>query len=81
MARPVRYPENGAWPAWMRADMAAAFVDERSVEEFLANVKAGVWPRPAIVISQRNKKWRLEDLRKVDRGTGTAQPERLEDDL
>lgn len=41
MSRPVRYLENGSWPALMRADMAAAYVDDRSVEEFLANVKAG----------------------------------------
>ncbi len=44
MATSVRYPP-GLWPAEMRADMAAAYVDEPSVEAFLR--KAGTtYPAP-----------------------------------
>lgn len=31
----LRYPPNDCWPSMMRADMAAAYVDERSVSTFL----------------------------------------------
>jgi hypothetical protein len=65
----------------MRADIAAAFVDDRSVEDFLAGVKDGIYPGPAVVRSQRNKKWRRQDLEAVDPRRGGAQPARLEDDL
>ncbi len=35
MATEIRYPKGPVWPAEMRADMAAAYVDEPSVEAFL----------------------------------------------
>ena len=45
MATDVRYPDGQVWPAEMRARMAAAYVDEPSVEAF--NRKIGsVYPRP-----------------------------------
>lgn len=43
----VRYPGNGAWPAEMRRDMAAAYVDEPSAKSFVRKVRLGVYPRPA----------------------------------
>lgn len=36
----------GAWPLEMRADMAAAYVDEPSVEAFMAKVARGIYPQP-----------------------------------
>lgn len=41
----LRYPPNNAWPALMRADMAAAYVDARSVAAFLRGVGA-IYPKP-----------------------------------
>ena len=45
MARslPARYPP-GAWPAQMRADMVAAFLDFESTAELAAAVKRGEVP-------------------------------------
>ncbi|MGE3626124.1 MAG: hypothetical protein AB7G34_07090 [Hyphomicrobiales bacterium] len=45
MARPVKYP-NGSWPLEMRAETAAAYCDEPSVEAFLAKVRRGIFPPP-----------------------------------
>ena len=46
MSRAVHYP-MGAWPTEMRAETAAAFCDEPSVEAFLSKVKGGVYPSPS----------------------------------
>lgn len=45
MTRCVNYP-TGAWPNEMRAETAAAYCDEPSVEAFLSKVKQGVYPSP-----------------------------------
>lgn len=45
MARPVAYPP-GSWPLEMRAETAAAFCDEPSVEAFRAKVDRGIYSRP-----------------------------------
>lgn len=45
MATQIRYPKGPAWPAEMRADLAAAYVDEPSVESFLKKVGL-VYPQP-----------------------------------
>lgn len=45
MGRPVSYPP-GAWPLEMRAETAAAFCDEPSVEAFLKKVSRGVYCQP-----------------------------------
>lgn len=45
MARPVSCP-HGAWPLEMRAETAAAFADEPSVDAFLAKVDRGLYPSP-----------------------------------
>ena len=45
MSRRVNYP-NGAWPTEMRAETAAAYCDEPSVEAFRLKVKQGFYPKP-----------------------------------
>ena len=45
MSRKVNYP-TGAWPTEMRAETAAAYCDEPSVELFLLKVKRGYYPKP-----------------------------------
>ncbi|WP_166802235.1 hypothetical protein [Microvirga pakistanensis] len=47
MGRPVSYPA-GAWPLEMRAETAAAFCDEPSVEAFLKKVSRGVYCQPEV---------------------------------
>jgi len=48
MARPVANP-IGAWPLEMRAETAAAFCDEPSVEAFHAKVRQGLYSEPSRV--------------------------------
>jgi len=45
MARRVNYLA-GAWPTEMRAETAAAYCDEPSVESFLSKTKRGIYPNP-----------------------------------
>jgi hypothetical protein len=45
VSRPAAYP-NGAWPLEMRAETAAGYADEPSVEAFLRKVEQGVYPAP-----------------------------------
>lgn len=45
MRRAVSYPP-GSWPLEMRAETAAAYCDEPSVEAFLAKVERGIYCRP-----------------------------------
>lgn len=45
MARPVTCP-HGAWPLEMRAETAAAYADEPSVDAFLTKVAKGLYPAP-----------------------------------
>lgn len=51
----------GAWPMEMRADMAAAFCDEPSVEAFKAKVERGIYSQP---VRQKGclPKWHRERL-------------------
>jgi len=42
----IRYPANGAWPAEMRLDMLAAYLDFRSVRELVLAVSRGEAPPP-----------------------------------
>lgn len=60
MARLVSSPP-GAWPLEMRAETAAAYCDEPSVEAFLAKVNRRIYSQPA-----RHKgclpKWHREKL-------------------
>ncbi len=45
MARPVVTPV-GSWPLEMRAETAAAYCDEPSVDAFLTKVRRGVYSGP-----------------------------------
>jgi hypothetical protein len=45
MGRKVNNPV-GAWPTEMRAETAAAYCDEPSVEAFLSKVKQRIYPSP-----------------------------------
>jgi hypothetical protein len=42
----ARYPVNGAWPAEMRIDMLAAYLDFRTVRELAFAVSRGEAPPP-----------------------------------
>jgi hypothetical protein len=44
---PARYPPVGAWPALMRADMAAAYLDYRDTNELARAVLRGETPLPS----------------------------------
>jgi hypothetical protein len=46
MARRVSFP-FGAWPIEMCVSTAAAYVDEPSIDAFLAKVKVGIYGPPA----------------------------------
>lgn len=43
---PARYPPSGAWPAVMRADMAAAYLDYRNTSDLARAVTRGEAPPP-----------------------------------
>jgi len=43
---PARYPPTGAWPAIMRADMTAAYLDYRDTSELARGVNRGEAPPP-----------------------------------
>jgi len=45
-ALPARYPPIGIWPAVMRADMAAAYLDYRDTSELARAVVRGEAPPP-----------------------------------
>jgi hypothetical protein len=45
MKNPVHYI-SGCWPYEMRAETAAAYVDEPSVQAFLAKVEKGIYSPP-----------------------------------
>lgn len=45
MARPVAIP-LGSWPLEMRAETAAAYCDEPSVDAFMMKVSSGVYCEP-----------------------------------
>src|SRR5882724_5854579 len=46
IALPARYPPTGTWPALMRADMAAAYLDYRDTAELARAVGRGEAPPP-----------------------------------
>lgn len=43
---PARYPPTGAWPAVMRADIVAAYLDYRDTSELARGVGRGEAPPP-----------------------------------
>ena len=69
MSRPPQNP--GAWPRLMRAETAAAYVDEKSVEAFLRGA-GSLYPAP-IVVGGKGARWLKEDLdAAIERLTGRA---------
>jgi len=46
-SQPARYPLGGAWPAEMRADMAAAYCDYPTTSALYQAIVAGDAPRPS----------------------------------
>ncbi len=61
----------GLWPRLMRAETAAAYCDERSVETFTTRVGT-VYPR-SVYISGRGRVWLKEQLdRSIRRLSGEA---------
>lgn len=59
-AKPVSMP-IGCWPAELRAETAAAYVDEPSVNAFLAKVDRGIYCAP-IRMAGCLPKWNREML-------------------
>jgi len=63
---PARHPPNGAWPAEMRADMAAAYLDYATTGQLLAAVMRGEAPRPTANRLRNGKRepvWALDAVR------------------
>jgi len=59
--RSPTYPD-GNFPPRMRAEMAAAYVGERFIEDFLERVKSGKYPEPYCIESQKRRFWLKSDL-------------------
>jgi len=70
---------NGAWPRFMRAETAAAYLDEVSVRSFLRKV-GEVYPGPAAG-KGRNRRWDREDLDKYPTAQHQGDGASLADDL
>jgi hypothetical protein len=65
-ALPARYPPHGAWPAMMRADLAAAYFDLRDTKELSAAVVRGDLPPPCGSIGKGRSKepvWTMDYCR------------------
>lgn len=78
-ALPARYPPSGVWPAQMRADMAAAYLDFSNTAELVAAIKRGDAPTPSSLRGEGRKRepvWSRDDL---DRHIAPLSP-RLQDD-
>ena len=70
MTRQTHTPGE-TWPRLMRAQTAAAYVDEPSVESFL-RATGSTYPHP-VNVSGKGKRWLREDLdRSIDRLTGRS---------
>lgn len=64
-ALPARFPPTGTWPAQMRADLAAGFLDYPDTKAFVAAVKAGDAPPPSALRGKgrsREPIWAKVDL-------------------
>jgi len=77
---PARYPPAGAWPAEMRADMAAAFLDFETTGQLLAANMRGEAPRPTVTRLRNGRQvplWARDAImahlaRRHEIGTGDA---------
>ena len=61
------------WPEFMRAETAAAFCDEKSVDAFLRSVGT-IWPEGVNVLG-KGRRWRRVDLEKKIAELSGALPE------
>jgi hypothetical protein len=64
--KPARYPQHGAWPAELRADMAAAYLDYPTTRAFVAGIADGDAPRATGFRGggrTRELTWHLEGLK------------------
>ena len=78
MTRPALIPA-GLWPPRMPVEMAAGYCGERSVDVFLAEVRAGTYPAP-VVKRGRKQIWAKEDLdRAIHCHVGGATEDAAED--
>ena len=62
---PARYPPIGAWPAQMRADMAAAYLDYPDTSELVAAISRGEAPAPCCLRGKGHKRepvWNKDTL-------------------
>jgi hypothetical protein len=65
-SRPARYPPYGAWPAEMRADVAAAFLDYETTGQLYVAVLRGQAPRPTgerLRKGRREPTWALDQVK------------------
>ena len=72
---PPRYPPNGSWPAVMRADMTAAYLDHRDVAELTRAITRGEVPPPSEMRGTgraREPVWRKVQLDNWLRGASGA---------
>jgi hypothetical protein len=63
---PARHPPHGAWPAEMRADMVAAYLDYETTGGLYAAVLRGEAPRPTgerLRNGRREPTWALDALK------------------
>ncbi len=77
---PARYPPTGTWPAQMRADMAAAYLDYGDTAALAAAVKRGDAPPPSSLRGKgrgREPVWNRDDL---DRHVAPIVPDRQDGD-
>lgn len=49
------------WPRWMRAETAAEYCDEVSVDAFLRSVRLGIYPK-AHDVPRKGARWLPEEL-------------------
>jgi hypothetical protein len=64
--RPARFPDHGAWPAEMRADLVAAFLDYPNTRALVAGIVNGDAPRASSFRydgGTRELTWYLEGLK------------------
>jgi len=64
-ALPARYPPASVWPAQMRADMAAAYLDFADTVELAVAVRRGDAPAPSSLRGKGRKRepiWARDDL-------------------
>jgi hypothetical protein len=65
-SRAARHPPHGAWPAEMRAEVAAAFLDYDTTGQLHAAVLRGDAPRPTgerLRNGRREPTWALDNLK------------------